>query len=107
MKEYLNADCGICSTRYHICPDCSGAKAFTPWRKIVCSPNCYKIYIALSSYTNGHAAKDETKEILKELDLSQSETFKDNIKAAIKEIMAEDTDIVKKDINNSSVTNIE
>lgn len=90
MAEYLNARCSICGTKYHVCNDCSNTKAFTPWRKIVCSIDCYKIYMALSAYTNGYATKEETKSILKEYDLSQLDTFEENIKASIKEILKED-----------------
>lgn len=89
MAEYLNAKCSICGTKYHVCNDCKNTKSFTPWKMVACSMNCYKIFMALRDYTNGYAAKEETKNILKDSDLSNLETFEENIKASIKNILKE------------------
>lgn len=95
MKEYLNAKCSICGIRYHICNSCANTKSFTPWRTIACSANCYKIFMALSAYTNGLATKEETRDILKSSDLTYFEMFEDNIRSSIRNILAEgsETDI--------------
>lgn len=90
MSNYLNAVCSICNTPYHICPDCSTTTSFTPWKKIVCSPNCYKIFVSLSGNTNGYADKAETKEKLSKCDLSNLDSFEPNVKSAIKDIMKEE-----------------
>ncbi|MCD7996366.1 MAG: hypothetical protein LUH21_03935 [Clostridiales bacterium] len=90
MAEYLNAKCSICGKMYHVCNDCNNTASFTPWRKIACSINCYKIFLALNSYTNKHSAKNETKEILSECDLSELNSFEPNIKMAIEEIMRDE-----------------
>lgn len=89
MTENLNATCSICGVRYHICKDCSNTKSFTPWRTIAHDINCYKIFLAIRDYTNGYVDKDETKNILSNCDLSGLDTFQDNIKKAIKDIMKE------------------
>jgi len=88
MSEYLNATCAICGTKYHICNDCQNTRAFTPWRTIADSINCYKIYLILRDYTNGNSDAATTKEQLLMCDLSDVETFQDNIKVAIEKLMA-------------------
>lgn len=89
MAEYLNARCSICGQKYHVCSDCTNTKSFTPWRKVACSIDCYKIFMALSLYTNRYATKEETREIIKGYDLSKLDTFEDNIKTSIQEILKE------------------
>lgn len=90
MSEYLNATCSICGEKYHLCNDCKNTMDFTPWRRIADSVNCYKIFLVLRDYTNKCATKAETKEKLTSCDLSNLETFQENIKESIKNIMAEE-----------------
>lgn len=94
MSEYLNARCSICNTAYHVCNDCTKTESFTPWRKIACSVNCYGIYMALSGYTNGKSSKNETKDILSKYDLSNLNSFRENIKKCILDIQKEEQKIV-------------
>lgn len=89
MAEYLNAKCSICGEKYHVCDDCLNTRTFTPWRKIACSINCYKIFIALNDFTNKRETKERTRQFLSELDLSELESFEENIKLKIKEIMSQ------------------
>lgn len=49
--------------------------------------------MALNSYTNGYATKEETRTILEELDLSNLETLEENIKASIQEILREKAEL--------------
>lgn len=93
VSDYLNTTCTICGTKYHVCGSCANAKTFKPWRTIACSINCYKIFMALNSYTNGYATKEETRTILEELDLSNLETLEENIKASIQEILREKAEL--------------
>lgn len=86
MAEYLNAKCSICGRKYHVCNDCAAAKSFTPWRKVACSVDCYRIFTVLNDYTNGRTDKEETKKLLSRYDLSGKDTFEANIKASIEEI---------------------
>lgn len=52
--------------------------------------DCYKLFMALSSYTNGYASKEETRSLLHTLDLSHFETLEEPVKAAIRRILNED-----------------
>lgn len=83
-----NAKCSICNKNYEICSTCKNEKKFKPWRTVTDTIEHYKIYMAIHGYTvtqNKEIAKTE----LQNCDLSDMESFKDEIKSVIKEIMAE------------------
>lgn len=106
MADYLNAKCSICGKLYHICNDCANTKSFTPWRAIADTLNCYKIFLILRDYTNGYTKKEEAKQLLKGCDLSELETFEDNIKISIKEILTEDRRKPMKAVSKKNTGNI-
>lgn len=87
MAEYLNAECSICGKKYHVCGTCKQTKTFTPWRRITDSVNCYKIFIALTEYQNGHTDKKTTKEVLEKCDLSGLAGMKPGVQDTIKNIL--------------------
>lgn len=82
----LNATCSICGTKYHLCKSCQNIKSFQPWRTVCDTLPHYSIYLALAEYTK---TKDITqaRKNLKECNLSGLETFNENIKKTINEIM--------------------
>lgn len=89
MSEELNATCSICGKRYHVCHTCKEITSFTPWRTITDTRDHYMIFLALSEYTkikNKAKAKNE----LSRCDLSELETFDNDVKRVIKEILKED-----------------
>ena len=88
MAQELNATCDICGKKYHICSSCKEVKSFTPWRTVTDTMQHYLIFLALSEYTKTKD-KEKAKEELSKCDLSELDTFNENIKIAIKEIMAE------------------
>ena len=87
-ENNINAYCSICGEGYHICNSCLDQKSLKPWRTITDTIDHYKIYMAIHGYTlskNKEIAKQE----LQKCDLSGLEKFKPEIRAVIKEIMAE------------------
>ena len=91
MSQELNATCDICGKKYHVCNSCKEIKSFTPWRTVTDTLQHYAIFLALSQYT-----KTKDKEKAQRLAvlciqgiLSDLESFNDNIKTVIKEIMEE------------------
>ena len=88
MSQELNAICDICGKKYHICSSCKEVKSFTPWRTVTDTMQHYLIFLVLSEYTKTKD-KEKAKEELSKCDLSELDTFNENIKTAIKEIMAE------------------
>ena len=92
MSQELNATCDICGKKYHICSSCKEVKSFTPWRTVTDTMQHYIIFLALSEYTKTKD-KEKAKEELSKCDLSELDTFNENIKTAIKEIMAEEKNV--------------
>lgn len=89
MSEELNATCDVCGKKYHVCVSCLQQKTFKPWRTVVDTIDHYKIYMAVHGYT---VTKDKelAKKELSVCDLSELDSFSDNIKKAINEILLED-----------------
>lgn len=84
-----NAICAICGKPYRVCHTCQNIKSFTPWRTVTDTLQHYMIYSILWDYTNNKdraKAKDE----LSKCDLSALETFDEDIKSVIKEIIVDD-----------------
>ena len=85
-----NATCIICGKGYHLCIACERNKGdWKSWRTITDTENCYKIYKVLNDYNFNKISKNEAINLLEELDLNSLDTFKENIKEKIKEIMTE------------------
>lgn len=83
-----NAVCDICGKSYHVCATCKDVLSFKPWRTITDTPQHYKIFLAISDYTRTKD-KVKAKADLKNCDLSELETFNNDIKNVIREILEE------------------
>lgn len=92
MSQELNATCDICGKPYRVCNSCKEIKSFTPWRTVTDTMQHYLIFLALSEYTKTKD-KEKAKEELSKCDLSELDTFNENIKTVIKEIMAEEKNV--------------
>lgn len=103
MSEELNATCDICGKKYHVCDSCKDMTSFTPWRVITDTMEHYKVFVAVSDYTRT-GDKKQAKEDLSHCDLSDIETFRDEVKKVIEEILEEEKieDKTKSTINSSS-----
>ena len=102
MSQELNATCDICGKKYHICSSCKEVKSFTPWRTVTDTMQHYLIFLALSEYTKTKD-KEKAKEELSKCDLSELDTFNENIKTAIKEIMAEEKEKIVETVSEETV----
>ena len=102
MAQELNATCDICGKKYHICSSCKEVKSFTPWRTVTDTMQHYLIFLALSEYTKTKN-KEKAKEELSKCDLSELDTFNENIKTAIKEIMADGKEKVVETVSEETV----
>ena len=102
MAQELNATCDICGKKYHICGSCKEVKSFTPWRTVTDTMQHYIIFLALSEYTKTKD-KEKAKEELSKCDLSELDTFNENIKTAIKEIMADGKEKVVETVSEENV----
>ena len=102
MAQELNATCDICGKKYHICSSCKEVKSFTPWRTVTDTMQHYLIFLALSEYTKTKD-KEKAKEELSKCDLSELDTFNENIKTAIKEIMTEGKEKIVETVSEENV----
>lgn len=102
MSQELNATCDICGKKYHICSSCKEVKSFTPWRTVTDTMQHYLIFLALSEYTKTKD-KEKAKEELSKCDLSELDTFNENIKTVIKEIMTEEKEKIVETVSEETV----
>lgn len=84
-----NSTCCICGNDYYCCQDNQEIKSFTPWKRITCSLEHYKIFLILRDYTNQMISKEVAKEKLSKCNLSDVKHFAENIRYTINEICQE------------------
>lgn len=103
MGEQNNATCSICGNPYHLCLSCKDSMKLHPWKIHCCSPDCYKTFQVVKGYNTGVYTKEEFKSKLKNIDLSNLENYKDNIKVLIKDTLKEEKEefVVKEPIASS------
>lgn len=89
MAEKNNATCSICGSPYHACFSCKDSMNMTPWKIHTDTSEHYKIYQILRGFSTGVYNKDEAKERLGNVDLSDLNTFRPHIKKTIKDILKE------------------
>ena len=102
MNLENNAICDICGKPYRVCNSCKEVKSFTPWRTVTDTMQHYIIFLALSEYTKTKD-KEKAKEELSKCDLSELDTFNENIKSAIKEIMADGKEKVVETVSEETI----
>ena len=103
MGEQNNATCSICGNPYHLCLSCKDSMKLHPWKIHCCSPDCYKTFQVVKGYNTGVYTKEEFKSKLKNIDLSNLENYRENIKVLIKDTLKEEKEevIVKEPIVSS------
>lgn len=83
MAEKNNATCAICGKGYHMCLSCADDVALRPWKKHTDTAEHYKVYQILHGYSTGVYTKADAKSKFKSVDLSDIDSMRENIKAAI------------------------
>lgn len=87
MSEQINAYCTICGNGYHMCLSCKDKMKMSPWKMYTDSAEHYKIHQIIYGLSTKVYTEDEALLKLKNVDLSDLETFKPNIKAIIKGVL--------------------
>ena len=95
MAERNNAKCSICGKDYYKCVSCKDAMALSPWKAFCDTAEHYKVHQLIRAYNSNVYTKDEAKDKLKNIDLSDVDTFKPNIKQIVKDILKEDKIVVE------------
>ena len=89
MSEQINATCSICGNGYHMCLSCKDKMKLSPWKIYTDTAEHFKIHQIIHGFSTGVYGKDEAKAKLKNVDLSDVDTFKPNIQSIIKDILKE------------------
>lgn len=89
MTNKLNAKCAICGTPYHMCMSCSKDKGLV-WKRFCDTPEHYKIYQLVHGYTTGLYTKAEADKKLKNIDTSDIDELRPNIREILVGIMGND-----------------
>lgn len=87
MQKSTNAICAICGNGYYICMKCNDLRNLNPWKLHTDTIEHYKIYQVIHGYSTGVYTKKEAKEKLKNIDLSDINNLRANIKSTIFDIM--------------------
>lgn len=93
-----NAVCSICGKEYHMCVSCQDAIKNKPWQLHTCCSEHYKVYQIIHGYSIKVYNKQEARKRLENVDLSDLENFRDNIKSIIKDIIKEENYNVAQEI---------
>lgn len=95
MSEKYNATCSICGRQYYKCISCRDAMALNPWKAFCDTAEHYKVHQVISGFNGGIYTKEEAKEKLNNVDISDLNDFRDNIKQIVESILKEDKPIIE------------
>lgn len=95
MQNKNNATCSICGKGYYMCQSCSEQRRNSPWKLYTDTSEHYKIYQILHGFTIGVYTKQEAREKLSKIDLSDKESFRNEISKQIDAIMNSDSEFVQ------------
>ena len=85
-----NSFCAICGKSYYYCNSCKDTAHLYPYKILTDTSAHYKVFMIIRGYSNGLYTKEETKEKLNNVDISDLETYKENIRDIIKDILKVD-----------------
>lgn len=91
MAEKNNAVCSICGNPYYACLSCKDKMKLHPYKIYCCSPSHFQVFQVVRGFSTGVYDKDEFKSKLKNIDLSDLESFREHIKVLIKDTLKEDS----------------
>ena len=90
MQEKNNATCSICGSEYYVCLSCKDKMRLHPWKAYCCSSSHFQVAQVVRGFYSGVYDKEEFKSKLQNVDLSDLDSYKEHIKAIIKDALKED-----------------
>lgn len=90
MAEKNNATCSICDSEYYVCLSCQDSMKLHPWKIHCCSPSHFQVFQIIRGLSTGVYTKDEFKSKLKNIDLSDLDSYREHIKTLIEDALKED-----------------
>ena len=95
MAKKNNAYCAICGNPYYVCMSCLDSMRLSPWKIHTDTAEHFKVYQIIHGFTSNVYSKDEAKVKLKNVNLSDLNTFRPHIKQIIEDILKEEKPIVR------------
>lgn len=89
MENKNNSICSICGKEYYACLSCHDSIRVNPWKIYTDTSEHYKVFQIVRGYNTGVYNKDEAREKLNNVDLSDIDYFRPNIKQIVKDILKE------------------
>lgn len=90
MAEKNNATCSICGSPYYLCMSCRDSMMAHPWKMHTDTAEHYKVYQIIHGLSTNVYSKDEVRAKLKNVDISDVESYRPHIKKIIKDILKEE-----------------
>ena len=75
-----NSFCAICGKSYYYCNSCKDTAHLYPYKILTDTSEHYKVFMIIRGYSNGLYTKEETEQKLNNVDISDLETYKENIR---------------------------
>ena len=106
MAKKNNAVCSICGKEYYACLSCSDAMKLHPYKSFTDTAEHFKVFQVVRGFSTGVYTKEEFKSKLQNIDLSDLDTYREHIKALIKDALKED-EVTKAEIPVAEEVEIE
>lgn len=103
MTEKNNATCSICGSGYHVCRSCKDSMQLQPWKIHCCSAPHFQVFQVVRGFSTGVYNKDEFKSKLKNIDLSDLDSYREHIRILIKDALKEDEVVVEPVVENATM----
>lgn len=87
MDNKNNSTCSICGKGYYVCISCKDQMKLHPYKFYTDTSEHYKVHQIIIGYSNKVLSKDEAREKLGKVDLSDIDSYKDNVKNVLNEIL--------------------
>lgn len=78
--------CIVCGKEYEMCRSCDPSVMFS-WKLMTDTTEHFGIYMVLKDYNDGIITIDKAKELLEQYDLSEKDTFIDDVRKCIDKIL--------------------
>ena len=79
--------CIVCGKTYTYCPECGNGDINQSWKYLYDTDKCRQVFGILSRYAFGHIDGSQANDQLGTLDVSVNDSFVDDVKATINEIV--------------------
>lgn len=100
MNNNHNSFCAICGNSYYYCHSCKDQARLHPYKIHTDTSEHFKVFTVIRGYSVGLYTKEEANKLLKNIDISDMNTYKDNIKSVLDEILNIE---IKEENNNVDV----